>query len=726
MNIAETKEAFRRRARAGIPFNPVTGAEYAGGNLVRLQNAMQSQGWKDPRFVTQADAERAGWSVDLDGGPDVEAVVLEQGQRRIVELYGAAHVAGMPSLETMLSLDEDQFARMMGQEPQQQAPQAAQPAMEEAEVDGSDWPVLDHGDDVEIGPAVRALDQVVEQGTAQPAASLLATALDDSGLDDEDVTIGPAPLAPARTLVESEQPAHAEDKDQQPESGTPREQAGPSVKANAAPGAALPPTELSGDLAVMAPYFLDGLHNFDGIKMADEINRLVAAQKLSKNREAITLLMGSFPNARRLGLEIVTAEKLRENRLLKDNPSEPATLLDGALARDKEGSYRPAAGGNAVLQDKGSALVLKNRSDQAYRGAMELAKAKGWAAIELKGKPKMLAQAWVEAKLMGLEVVNYKPTEADRERLAQRMAQEAQKREKETKAAEAVPEVVEVIPVVDATGKQLTATATHRVHHAGAAPATAGVGAQEKGAPVVTSTVTRIGDVVREEVAERMPDPGMGPGEEGSKEAASKAVAAAPQQVTQALNEASASAKAVAASSSEPAVLVKHGPAPYDNQPKNRMSYFATLRNAVGVERTIWGVDLARSLGEAGAEVGDTIKLQENGRQPVAIEGAGGPGGAGKVGQRVRWETAVLAKAVQAAPKIETVATGQHFGPIMKIEGALVGQKTGRDPERLSWHDAARLKGGVPAVGEWAEIGYSNGVGTVKVRDQEREQGLGR
>lgn len=175
--------------------------------------------------------------------------------------------------------------------------------------------------------------------------------------------------------------------------------------------------------AVMAPYWLNGLHNFTGLAIADEINELIKEQQLSRSKDAIEGLLRTHAKARSMGLAVVEETKYLDDPWRKTNPCEPRQLLNGDLIRDSVGEYRPKTGGLSVLKDGGDSLTLKERSDVAYRGAMELARAKGWKAISLKGKPAVLADAWVEAKLMGLEVVNYSPTEQDRARYAQRLAE---------------------------------------------------------------------------------------------------------------------------------------------------------------------------------------------------------------------------------------------------------------------------------------------------------------
>ncbi|WP_311273682.1 MULTISPECIES: Ti-type conjugative transfer relaxase TraA [unclassified Rhizobium] len=65
--------------------------------------------------------------------------------------------------------------------------------------------------------------------------------------------------------------------------------------------------------------------------------------------------------------------------------------------------------------------------------------------------------------------------------------------------------------------------------------------------------------------------------------------------------------------------LVDHGAAPYENNPKARESYFVTLENDKGEQRTVWGVDLKRALQEASPQIGDRIGLQHEGATPVTL-----------------------------------------------------------------------------------------------------------
>lgn len=264
--------------------------------------------------------------------------------------------------------------------------------------------------------------------------------------------------------------------------------------------------------AVMAPYWVNGLHNAEGVALAAQINKSILEKKLSEDREAIDRLVSLYEKSRLLGLSIVPESRYLGDVDIKRDAANPWFLLDGALVRDKDGSYRPKEGGRVVLQDKGDSLVLKNKGDLAFRGVMELAVAKGWTAIELKGKPAAMAEAWVEAKLIGLDVVNYKPSEKDLVRFEARLVEENQKRMAlASRMAEQSPEMIVERSFVNEKGETETAKMTYTVSFQGgpeqrfdnakdAAQAYSGMSAGSL--PVVVRSVMRAeGEVVEGVVA---------------------------------------------------------------------------------------------------------------------------------------------------------------------------------------------------------------------------------
>ncbi|UDF33317.1 UNVERIFIED_ORG: Ti-type conjugative transfer relaxase TraA (plasmid) [Roseateles sp. XES5] len=67
--------------------------------------------------------------------------------------------------------------------------------------------------------------------------------------------------------------------------------------------------------------------------------------------------------------------------------------------------------------------------------------------------------------------------------------------------------------------------------------------------------------------------------------------------------------------------LVGHGAAPYEHDPQKSDSYFVTLENDKGEQRTLWGVDLERAMkgAERAPEIGEKIGLQHEGSTPVTL-----------------------------------------------------------------------------------------------------------
>lgn len=157
---------------------------------------------------------------------------------------------------------------------------------------------------------------------------------------------------------------------------------------------------------------------------------------MEEKENAVEALLKASAEAKKFGLGVVDEDFKKNNHFHKTDPARPKSLLSGVLVRDEGGIYRNGEGGIPVIEDKAESLVLKNKSVEGYQAVMELARAKGWTAIELSGKPAMMSAAWIEAQLMGIEVKNYTPTKEDQEKLAARLI--TQQEEQKAHAAEKV------------------------------------------------------------------------------------------------------------------------------------------------------------------------------------------------------------------------------------------------------------------------------------------------
>lgn len=66
-------------------------------------------------------------------------------------------------------------------------------------------------------------------------------------------------------------------------------------------------------------------------------------------------------------------------------------------------------------------------------------------------------------------------------------------------------------------------------------------------------------------------------------------------------------------------VLVEHGRAKFNHDPKAKMSYYVTLDTPKG-SKTIWGVDLERAMLTSGTQIGEPIHLAFKGSEDVTVE----------------------------------------------------------------------------------------------------------
>lgn len=66
-------------------------------------------------------------------------------------------------------------------------------------------------------------------------------------------------------------------------------------------------------------------------------------------------------------------------------------------------------------------------------------------------------------------------------------------------------------------------------------------------------------------------------------------------------------------------VLVEHGQAKYNHNPRAKMSYFVTLDTPRG-HRTVWGVDLGRAMAMSDTQVGEPVRIAYGGAKVVEVD----------------------------------------------------------------------------------------------------------
>ena len=78
--------------------------------------------------------------------------------------------------------------------------------------------------------------------------------------------------------------------------------------------------------------------------------------------------------------------------------------------------------GTRAFTDRGARLTTPSENTEVIRSLVTIAEARGWAEITARGTERFRREAWQAARLAGLEVRGYRPTEFERSRVARILA----------------------------------------------------------------------------------------------------------------------------------------------------------------------------------------------------------------------------------------------------------------------------------------------------------------
>ncbi|EAQ7537799.1 TPA: LPD7 domain-containing protein [Escherichia coli] len=207
--------------------------------------------------------------------------------------------------------------------------------------------------------------------------------------------------------------------------------------------------------------------------------------------------------------------------------------------------------------DKGAKLQTKLSNSQVAGSMIDIAEARGWTEIQVKGTEDFRREAWLQATARGLTAHGYKPKEEDLARL-KKVAGERNINE------------VEAREVADNVKTSPSAPSSTTSKNQSEAP-TSKTGTTES-----SSTAQGKNEGAKVEAEEKV------------NKLAGK--------------------------------LVEHGAAPYEHKKDNKDNYYVTLENADGKQSTTWGVDLQRAMAESEAQPGDHVELENLGRKAVTVE----------------------------------------------------------------------------------------------------------
>ena len=227
--------------------------------------------------------------------------------------------------------------------------------------------------------------------------------------------------------------------------------------------------------------------------------------------------------------------------------------------------------GELAFSDSGKQLVTASESRETIVAMLEVAKAKNWREITVSGTDEFRRQAWLEARLAGMEVRGFEPKDADRQLL-----QELQS----TRGGE---NRIVVADRNQTVASELTAEQL----------------ARQKGPHI------NVDDLSANERA------GM---QQASALLQSRAMSAKFSAATLAELE-----KRVRGERVYVGTVVDFGAAPYQFKKEKDPSYFITLKT-MAEERTIWGKDLKQAVVDGHVKKGDDIVLRNSGAREVTVK----------------------------------------------------------------------------------------------------------
>ncbi|NLP65513.1 LPD7 domain-containing protein [Paraburkholderia sacchari] len=157
----------------------------------------------------------------------------------------------------------------------------------------------------------------------------------------------------------------------------------------------------------------------DRAKPEEEVENSISAAPGRAPRSQATVQEDAIARAPRPGQSsrANAAESDQQKAVPQVEKEGPPTLLNGRFVRRDNGEYFRVADGEeskrVALVDENEKIRFVDKQMDAFQAAIELAKHKEWEAILVTGTEKFRAEAWHHARMAGLEVVGYEPTEKD-------------------------------------------------------------------------------------------------------------------------------------------------------------------------------------------------------------------------------------------------------------------------------------------------------------------------
>lgn len=320
--------------------------------------------------------------------------------------------------------------------------------------------------------------------------------------------------------------------------------------------------------------------------------------------------------------EFVTPELLRKKFLQAENKF---------YFRDDENKL--------AFEDKGKRLSTDHNDPEVARSMVELAEAKGWNSIKLKGTEEFKREVWLQASLKGMEVQGFQPRDVDLAKLEDARKEAGRTADKSLNSIEHVPE--RFTQVDRSEGREPTSQRAQAVDRSAVVDENYQTlsGQQRAAIDVMKAHLSSKGGYSKDEV-EKM---------------------------------AEVAAERVHNSRVYVGKLVEHGHAPYENDPKKEPSYYVKLETGSG-EKVVWGVDLERAVKDGQAKVGEDTVIAYQGKKPVTVtvkdrDGAGNVIGENQIlTNRNSWDVRPLeAVRDEAKERLLEAASKGDRQPLIKV-----------------------------------------------------------
>ena len=126
------------------------------------------------------------------------------------------------------------------------------------------------------------------------------------------------------------------------------------------------------------------------------------------------------------------AERRTKSSASPDTREEESSLRKRALPREIPEEVRRRfvqvgrrfhfQDGARAFTDRGTRLTTPSENTEVIKSLIVIAEARGWESISVKGTERFRKEAWFQAKLAGLQVRGYVPSEVEQSRLVRALA----------------------------------------------------------------------------------------------------------------------------------------------------------------------------------------------------------------------------------------------------------------------------------------------------------------